>query len=308
MVQEPRRTGDPPSPGAGLGGTSGTSSGPWSALLRRVAGVGLAVVVPRLRRRPSNRMLASAAFRLARLAPIVRIGTLESGEEMLLDLSQYIQLHIFLYGTYEEPATRYLRRNVIAGWTFVDVGACEGYYAVLAAALGGPGSRVLAVEPNPCMADQLEVTVQRGNYPVEVLRAGCGSRDERLPLTISSTPGNLGMSSFATPERGSEVVEVPVVQLDEVCRARDLVPDVVKIDVEGFETEVLQGFARSLSERPPRFLLVECAPRSPTHAAACGLLVEHGYAPLRISEDGIGIPLGTLEELRGVELVAFERR
>ena len=245
----------------------GPESGPTT---RGTAEHLLAGLTRALRRHPDSRVLASATYRLAARIGGVRLGSLESGEALWLDLGDYVQRHIYMWGTFEEAATRYLRHHAESSWTFIDVGSCEGYYAVLAVALGGAGSRVVAVEPNPGMAARLRDTVRRGGYPIELLEVGCGAAPGVLPLTISDLRGNIGMSSFTQHDRGASTVEVPIATLDDICAARGLRPDVVKIDVEGFETEVLTGFAATLRQAPPPLLLVELAPHSAVPRAGAG--------------------------------------
>jgi hypothetical protein len=48
------------------------------------------------------------------------------------------------------------------------------------------------------------------------------------------------------PEAGSTAVDVPLVALDDFCRERNLWPDLLKVDVEGFEVEVLTGASECL--------------------------------------------------------------
>jgi FkbM family methyltransferase len=238
----------------------------------------------------------------------LHVGSLRSGDPIWLDLGDFVQRHIYMWGTFEEQATRYVERHVRPSWTFLDVGSCEGYYAVLACSLGGPASRVVAIEPNPDVARQLRATVRLADYPIDVVETGCGAVPGSLPLTISDARGNIGMSAFARPERGSTSVDVPMTTLDEICRTKDLRPDVVKIDVEGFETQVLQGFADTLRDAPPWYLLVELAPKSNSHAEALGLLTSFGYSARRLLDDGTDAPLHSVDELDQVDLVVFERR
>ena len=91
-------------------------------------------------------------------------------------------------------------------------------------------------------------------------------------------------------------------------RRGGLRPDVVKIDVEGFETEVLTGFAATLRQAPPPLLLVELAPHSASHAQALDLLTSMGYQARRILCDGTSTALASVDELSGVDLVAFRRQ
>lgn len=259
------------------------------------------LLVQQLRKRPSNRALRSLSYRISGHGE--RVGRLLSGEPIVLDLSQHGDRHILLFGVYEESSSRYLERHAMEGWTFVDVGACEGYYAVLAVALGGLDSQVLAVEPNPVVAERLLMTVELGQYPISVLAGACGAEAGTLPLTLSDAPGNIGMSSLARPERGRSTVDVLVRPLDDLCAERSLRPDVVKIDVEGFTMPVLEGSRRILDTQHP-LLLVEMAP-VPSCADVTPFLHKFGYLPERILQDGSTVPLGSHLELPDVQLVAF---
>lgn len=267
----------------------------------------LRTTVGALRRHPTSHVLASASWYLAAMLGGVRIGTLTTGEPMVLNLGDFIQRNIFIYGTHEAYATKYLRSIARPGWTFIDVGSCEGYYAVLAASLGGEGSRVVAVEPNPTLVAQLQRTADLGGYKIQIVAAGCGSEPGQLSLTISDVKGNVGMSSFVETKRGTRTAEVPVRTLDDMCEELALRPDVVKIDVESMELEVLRGFQETLrGESRPPVILVELAPRSAPHASALAFLLGLGYSAARILDDGSTTPLASLDELPTDDvLVAF---
>jgi hypothetical protein len=114
------------------------------------------------------------------------------------------------------------------------------------------------------------------------------------------------MSSLIAPEIGNRDVSVRVVTLDDVCEERQLHPDALKIDVEGYELEVLRGFRRTLSRQPPPLILVELGSSKEEHAQAMALLLQHGYQAGLLLDDGSTRPISTTNELPAVqELVAF---
>jgi FkbM family methyltransferase len=140
-----------------------------------------------------------------------------------------------------------------------DVGANVGNYTKL---LSTHGARhIFAFEPIPPtytrlsknMADHRDVTVMNvalgestGTVMVHV------STDESASTLASRD------SSMARAGSGGVVShEVPLITLDSVCFGGDISFDFVKIDVEGFELEVLRGAARMLGERPPAALQIE---------------------------------------------------
>jgi Methyltransferase FkbM domain len=78
-------------------------------------------------------------------------------------------------------------------------------------------------------------------------------------LTIyEGPPDNLGASSLAPVKDGQRSFSVPAVSVDNYCLTCKVLPDLMKIDVEGAEISVLRGASQMLREKHPT-LLVEVA-------------------------------------------------
>jgi FkbM family methyltransferase len=158
---------------------------------------------------------------------------------------------------------------------FLDVGANGGLYSWLCKAVHAD-AHVSAFEPAPvasaalrriCEANSLEVTC----HPVAV---GAAAGESTLYLSAKSDASNSLVRGF---RRAVGEVRVPVVALDDHVATHGLVPDVVKIDVEGYEEAALAGASRLLTEHRPA-IVIELLP---THAEradrARTLLEEAGY-------------------------------
>ncbi len=258
-----------------------------------------------------HRPLTSVGYRYARYAgggsKPVRVGTLRSGSEIELDLSQWQHLEIFFHGTLDEPVTALLRNMARPGWTFFDVGANEGYYAFLAADLGGSGSKVVAFEPQAAVASLLRASVNRNRTPVTVVEAACVAEGESITFYASDDRTNLGAGTVVPGLHKGEGTSVRAVTLDKYCTDSGLVPDIVKIDVEGFELYVLRGFTETLAARPPALILAEITDdaRFPSHREVEGFLAGFGYEAHRVGSEGELLPF---DAPCGLENIAFMLR
>jgi FkbM family methyltransferase len=135
----------------------------------------------------------------------------------------------------------------------VDVGANIGQFST-AVLLFAPRASILAVEPDPDVHARLAAHLATAHH-VRTACVAAGAATRTMPLQRAALPV---MSTLRTDGlRGHDVVgtvDVQVVTLDELTHDVPAV-DLLKIDVEGFELEVLRG-ARAVMRRT-RFLLVE---------------------------------------------------
>jgi FkbM family methyltransferase len=160
-------------------------------------------------------------------------------------------------GLHEFEDMGFVLHALRAGDLFVDVGANVGSYTVLAA--GASGAQVLAFEPAPRAYAALCDNVRLNNLAplVEPRCEAVGDRPGRLPLTVDLDTVNHVVAGGAGEAGGTggadgTSIEVPIVTLDEALGARE--PSLIKIDVEGYETSVIDGAQRTL--RSPRLLAV----------------------------------------------------
>ena len=133
----------------------------------------------------------------------------------------------------------------------VDIGANVGSYTLLG---GAAGAQVLAVEPIPDTFAWLmrNIAVNGLGAQVRALNLGLGREEGRLRFTRGLDTVN---HVLGAGESADAMIAVPVRPLDAVLAGRS--PALIKIDVEGYETEVLAGAGQALADSGLLALIME---------------------------------------------------
>ena len=145
------------------------------------------------------------------------------------------------------PEMIFLRDSLVRpGDVVLDCGAHHGFLTILLAGWAGAGGRVVAFEASPSSARILRENVARN---------GLEDRVTVEAKAVGAAAGTLRMSeesnAIALTGRRPAGVAVPVVPLDDYAALR---PTLIKLDVEGFEIEVLRG-ARQVLEGVPKLAI-----------------------------------------------------
>jgi len=164
----------------------------------------------------------------------------------------------------ESHVIQWISRTLSRGGTFFDVGAHYGWMSITAAHQVGAHGRVLAFEPSPALLDVLTYHRRVNRLPqVQVVHTAVSDRDAGVaPFFLI----NSGLSSrnsltigpedtpYVSPDEKLRI-EVPCTTLDSFVLASGIVPDLVKIDVEGAELLVLEGAKRTLEAHHPALII-----------------------------------------------------
>jgi FkbM family methyltransferase len=146
-----------------------------------------------------------------------------------------------------------------AGGVFLDLGANEGYFTVVAARRCG---RVIAVEPQQRLLSVIEANLRlNGLANVRLLNLAVSDRpgEAILHLTPSINSGASGLHRSVKYSLPTQSVATRT--LEQVFAAEELSRvDLMKVDIEGFEYEALLGSPRIFAERRVRALALELHP------------------------------------------------
>lgn len=154
-------------------------------------------------------------------------------------------------GVYEFSPMSFVVHFLRPGELFVDVGANIGAYTVLGGAVAG--ADVVTFEPSPSTFANLQRNVRLNDLTgrARVLNMAVG----RAPGTMRLTEG-LGTENYLSKDQsGQQTTAVSVTTLDH--ELSDQSPVLMKVDVEGFETEVFAGAQKVLRNSSLQAMIVE---------------------------------------------------
>lgn len=171
-------------------------------------------------------------------------------------LSQDTGNHVYHRGTYEEGTLDIIRRLLRPGDNFVDVGASIGLMSLTASVSVGERGKVLAFEPTARRYLQLKLAIEANQitniFPFQ-LGLGSSARETTIHHDRVS-PSMVGKGSANHAEQVNVECLDTILEQQKISEIR-----MIKIDVEGFEFEVLEGAHKLLG--------------SPNAPAIC---IEHG--------------------------------
>jgi FkbM family methyltransferase len=194
---------------------------------------------------------------------------------------------IYYQGSSEPEIADFVRHVLKPGMVFVDVGAHQGEYTVLASKLLGCSGSVHAFEPHPGIGELLRRNV-RLNECSNVVVCSEAAWDVEAVLGFELNPES-SLSAVQGEHQGilgTKTIEVRTMTLDRYFANHSVAkPNLIKVDVEGAELHVLRG-ATSLLVLPPGQAPAVVFEYGPSNARrfgyaaddTVGFLRKHGYA------------------------------
>jgi FkbM family methyltransferase len=186
------------------------------------------------------------------------------GVKYLLDLREGIDFALFM-DFFEKSTLKTLTRLVHPGMTVLDIGANIGAHALQLARLVGPRGRVIAFEPtryaytkllknlelNPelrerLVAEQIMLVSSGDTVPVDSLYSSWP-----LTSTEGKHPFHCGQKKGLD---GSKAISLDTY----ISKQRMHSVNIVKMDVDGFECDILRGASQVIREFQPVFIMELC--------------------------------------------------
>ena len=181
------------------------------------------------------------------------------GSKILAPLDDYIGRAAYYCGELDRKISWICDRIVRPGDTVLDIGANIGMVTLLLSKLVGENGNVHSFEPNPKIKKMLEETLAHNQVSNVCLHPiALGEEQGLLELRIPSH--NAGAASLIRNinSRDIDLVEVPVCPLSDIITEKGIESiRLIKIDVEGFEAQVLRGGRKVLESIRPEAILFE---------------------------------------------------
>jgi FkbM family methyltransferase len=177
----------------------------------------------------------------------------------------------------------FLREHLRPADILLDVGAYVGHFSLLLADRVKP-ENIYTFEPLPVNSARLAENWKLNGWPLtNHSQVAVGSAHGTVYVSRQTVPSTTNQVAAA---ENSESVAVPVIPLDErrsQWQGRPI--GLIKIDVEGYETEVFRGCRQLLKENRPRLIMFESLGGSLLPAIA-SVLSEARYRVFQLDENG----------------------
>ena len=200
--------------------------------------------------RLARRVLPRATLSLTHVEPDLRLS---------VNLRRHVMFWSGGLERFEPFTVATLRALVRPGDTVFDIGANIGFFSTLLSRLVGPTGIVVAFEPEPENLSLLRVNIDINRCDnVKIVASAVGTEPGRstfsLDLATGST-GHLGGSAtvgeIAVGTGKVSLIETQVESIDALMIRDGVVPDVIKMDIEGGEIQALEGARRTIERHRP---------------------------------------------------------
>ena len=210
---------------------------------------------------------------------------------------QSLAPHLMMDGFWESWVTLFCAKMVKPGSNAIDVGANLGYFAVLMGRLANPGGAVIAVEPNPDMAQLIRMSADVNGVSLAVVEAAAHDKSGMLAELVGLDSHCGGMKTEVSDDLDRDLPDpnrmCTTVALDDVVDAGTRI-DFVKMDCEGAEFPTILGMLRIIEDNPDIKILSEFTPEDESHLEMIDYMGSMGFQ-MRIL--GYDSELHTVEEL-----------
>lgn len=184
------------------------------------------------------------------------------GFKMIVDpiLDKGIERDIFHYGTYEYGTLTIMKEILKKGDTFIDIGANIGLMTLHAAKITGKSGKVLSFEPLSSTYNILNKNIILNNFQnIKAINIAIGSTNGIVDI-FENIAVCRGAASLIKSNNTKYHHKVDIKRIDNYLKEQNIKNiNCIKVDVEGWEIEVLKGATNILSDHSAPICIIECS-------------------------------------------------
>lgn len=168
----------------------------------------------------------------------------------------FIEQTILTTGTYEDEINKPIRLSLKPGNVAIDIGGNIGLQSLRMSQCVGPQGVVIAFEPLAYLRNKFNRNMALNKVSnVKLMPYALSDQESSAEFKINPNTWNQGAFSIAGKDEGTEVQKVDIKVGDDLSEIQALDRlDLVKIDVEGFEFQVMKGLQSTLEKFRPRII------------------------------------------------------
>jgi len=183
-----------------------------------------------------------------------------NGFKMYLDLRNDVGISkdLLIFKKREHLSTDLIQNKGVIkdGYTVLDIGANIGYYALMESRLVGPSGTVYAIEPVSSNFATLNRNIElNGIKNIKTFKLAAGNKNREDEIYVASK-GNISSFVYNKKVKFIRKERVEVVKIDDFISQQQIQPDFIRMDVEGYESEIIRGMLKTMTQKPKLFIEV----------------------------------------------------
>jgi FkbM family methyltransferase len=143
------------------------------------------------------------------------------------------------------------------GGILFDIGAHSGLISALFCS-ANPENRVVSFEPSPISTERLSAIRQLNRFDerMRIEQIGIGEATQTVEMLLDPAGGFIQTQRFDhTMWASPQVARIQVESIQDAASRLNVLPQFIKLDIEGYEYEAIKGAAEFLSHHKPTIFL-----------------------------------------------------
>jgi len=238
----------------------------------------------------------------------------KNSKDLIVDVNGYklqvipgdlgISSELLMFKTHEPLTTKLLSKELKKDMVCLDVGGNIGYYTLFESNIVGENGKVIAIEPSPPNFQHLKKNLEIQNTKnVDAYNFAAGDKDGDINFLIyKESNGSFTIPDGETTDLPGEIIKVQAKRLDTFLDELKINRvDFVRMDVEGYESHIIEGMKKTMELFKPMFQIE-------VHASLLGkdgtknflkTFQEYGYESKYYVPRDIDLPIiGTMNDVK----------